>query len=104
MPDSDFIGITGLDPRLKKVIAILCQIAGDDDADAEEQVTFLERAAVCHTHLFAALVTAEALLLVAMREDLVFDKKTRDEIIAAHPGMKMIRDALVKASPTKAGA
>lgn len=48
--------------------------------------------------LLAALRRAEDMLLVAMHNGLNFDKKTREEIIANHPGMKQIRAAIAKAT------
>lgn len=49
-----------------------------------------------HAKLVAALKEAEAMLLVAMERDLVFDEKTQRKIVANHPGMKLIRDALAE--------
>jgi hypothetical protein len=63
-------------------------------ADAEE---FVKRWN-CHERLLAALKEAEEMLLVAMHNDLGFKRKTREEIIATHPGMMKIRAAIAAAS------
>lgn len=47
--------------------------------------------------MLEALQEAESMLETAMRTDLVFDRKTQDEIIANHPGMVKIRAAITKA-------
>lgn len=63
------------------------------EADARE----FARRWNCHEELRAALKEAESMLLVAMGNDLVFEKATREEIIAGHPGMQLIRAAIAKA-------
>lgn len=55
------------------------------------------KAANLHNELVAALTDAEQMLLVAMREDLVFGERVQNKIIAEHPGMKAIREALAQA-------
>lgn len=47
--------------------------------------------------LLAALQEAEAMLLVAMRRDLEFDRDTQTTIIDGHSGMVKIRAAIAKA-------
>jgi hypothetical protein len=68
-----------------------------DEAEYAATGAELVRRYNLHADLLLALIEAEKMLTVAMREDLCFGEKRTERIIAGHSGMQQIRDAIAKA-------